>query len=88
MIKWSMSLMPACRALGVVGSLLLKERKAHYVSQIQRQYIQPRQLFAARVNDQRRVTIEATKDNRQKIDWNPFFYTWELAGPLTKNIDR
>ena len=62
----------ASRAVGVVGHLLSKERKPDYVSQTQQEYAEIRERFAARANDQRRVTIEAARANKQVIQWQDY----------------
>ncbi|MEM5529833.1 methionine synthase [Gammaproteobacteria bacterium AS21] len=62
----------ASRAVGVVGTLLSAERKADFVEQTQLEYQEIRERFAARANDQRRVTIEAARANKQDIDWNNY----------------
>ncbi|MEH6442496.1 MAG: methionine synthase [Oceanospirillaceae bacterium] len=62
----------ASRAVGVVGTLLSKERKPALVLETQQEYQEIRERFAARANDQRRVTIEAARANKQKIAWNNY----------------
>ncbi|NQZ30427.1 MAG: methionine synthase [Oceanospirillaceae bacterium] len=62
----------ASRAVGVVGHLLSKERKPDFVSQTQQDYVEIRERFAARANDQRRVTIEAARANKQVIEWQGY----------------
>ncbi|EPJ47503.1 MAG: cobalamin-dependent methionine synthase [Osedax symbiont Rs1] len=59
----------ASRAVGVVGTLLSSERKAPFVAETRQEYQEIRSRFAARANDQRRVTIEAARANKQAIDW-------------------
>jgi len=62
----------ASRAVGVVGNLLSKERKAKFVSDTAQEYVEIRERFAARANDQRRVTIEAARANKQVIEWEGY----------------
>ncbi len=62
----------ASRAVGVVGTLLSSERKAPFVAETQQEYQEIRSRFAARANDQRRVTIEAARANKQAIDWTKY----------------
>ena len=38
----------------------------------QQEYSEIRERFAARANDQRRITIEAARANKQKIDWTDY----------------
>ncbi len=62
----------ASRAVGVVGDLLSKARKPALVSQTQQEYKEIRERFAARANDQRRITIEAARANKQVIEWQNY----------------
>jgi len=62
----------ASRAVGVVGNLLSKERKPGFVAAAQQEYSEIRERFAARANDQRRITIEAARANKQQIDWSDY----------------
>jgi 5-methyltetrahydrofolate--homocysteine methyltransferase len=62
----------ASKAVGVVGLLLNKDRKTSLVKDTQQEYQEIRERFAARANDQRRITIEAARENKHAMDWGTY----------------
>jgi len=62
----------ASRSVGVASSLLSETKKDQFIKEIQEEYQAVRERHAARQNDQRRVTLEAARANRQPIDWNTY----------------
>nr|WP_246589600.1 methionine synthase [Marinobacterium ramblicola] len=62
----------ASRSVGVASNLLSKERHDTFCAEIKADYQAVRERHAARQNDQRRVTLEAARENRFKIDWDSY----------------
>lgn len=62
----------ASRSVGVASALLSETRRDAFVAEIKTDYEAVRERHAARQNDQRRVTIEAARDNCFKIDWDNY----------------
>jgi 5-methyltetrahydrofolate--homocysteine methyltransferase len=62
----------ASRAVGVASSLLSKERKAGFVQSIQEDYVKVRERHNARLNDKRRVNLEAARANKYAIEWDGY----------------
>ncbi|KEA63369.1 5-methyltetrahydrofolate--homocysteine methyltransferase [Marinobacterium lacunae] len=62
----------ASRSVGVASNLLSKERHDAFCAEIKADYQAVRERHAARQNDQRRVTLEAARENRYKIDWEGY----------------
>ncbi|WP_415891437.1 methionine synthase [Neptuniibacter sp. SY11_33] len=61
----------ASRAVNVASNLLGK-KKAGYVKEIQEEYQAVRDRHAARMNDKRRVTLEAARENKYQIEWDDY----------------
>lgn len=61
----------ASRAVNVASSLL-GSKKADYVKEIQEEYEAVRERHAARMNDKRRVTLEAARENKFQIEWDEY----------------
>lgn len=61
----------ASRAVNVASNLL-GEKKAGYVKEIQEEYQAVRDRHAARMNDKRRVTLEAARENKYQIEWDNY----------------
>jgi len=100
----------ASRAVGVAGALVSETGAADYAAGIRKDYDQIRSAHLSQADRKDRVTIEAARRNRarinwsgyqppaprrpgltafddydvgeliDRIDWGPFFKTWELAG--------
>ncbi len=62
----------ASRSVGVASALLSESRRDAFVADIQAEYQAVRERHAARQNDQRRVTLEAARENRFQIDWDSY----------------
>jgi len=62
----------ASRSVGVASNLLSSERHDAFCAEIKADYQAVRERHAARQNDQRRVTLEAARENRFKIDWDSY----------------
>ncbi|MET4161227.1 5-methyltetrahydrofolate--homocysteine methyltransferase [Marinobacterium sp. MBR-111] len=62
----------ASRSVGVASSLLSETKRINFIKEIQDEYQAVRERHAARQNDQRRVTLEAARANRQPIDWSDY----------------
>ena len=69
----------ASRAVNVASNLL-GEKKAAYVQEIQEEYQAVRERHAARLNDKRRVTLDAARENKFKIEWD------EYTPPVPKQL--
>ncbi|MDF2180668.1 methionine synthase [Neptuniibacter sp. CAU 1671] len=61
----------ASRAVNVV-SALLGSKKDSYIKEIQEDYQAVRERHAARMNDKRRVSLQAARENRYNIDWDQY----------------
>ena len=61
----------ASRAVNVASSLL-GGKKADYVKEIQEEYQAVRERHAARMNDKRRVTLDAARENKFQIEWDEY----------------
>lgn len=61
----------ASRAVNVASSLL-GQNKAEYVKKVQSDYQAVRQRHAERLNDSKRVTLEAARANHFKIQWDNY----------------
>ncbi|WP_286241035.1 methionine synthase [Neptuniibacter halophilus] len=61
----------ASRAVNVASSLLGSKKEA-YVREIQEEYVAVRERHAARMNDKRRVTLQAARANKYAIDWDNY----------------
>jgi 5-methyltetrahydrofolate--homocysteine methyltransferase len=61
----------ASRAVNVASSLL-GNKKEGYVKEIQEEYQAVRDRHAARMNDKRRVTLEAARENKYQIEWDNY----------------
>ncbi len=61
----------ASRAVNVASSLL-GSKKAGYVQEIQAEYQAVRERHAARMNDKRRITLDAARKNKFHIDWDKY----------------
>ncbi len=59
----------ASRSVGVASALLSKERRDNFVAEIKKEYDAVRERHKARQTEQRRVSIEAARDNAQPINW-------------------
>lgn len=59
----------ASRAVWVASSLLSKEQKAGFVSDVLADYTQIAEKHAAQRRPERRFTISQARENRMKIDW-------------------
>ncbi|GAA0685672.1 methionine synthase [Marinobacterium maritimum] len=62
----------ASRSVGVASSLLSATKKESFIKEIQEEYEAVRERHAARQHDQRRVTLEAARANRQPIEWDGY----------------
>ncbi len=62
----------ASRSVGVASSLLSATKKENFIKEIQEDYQAVRERHAARQHDQRRVTLEAARANRQPIEWEDY----------------
>ncbi|MBV0931793.1 methionine synthase [Marinobacterium weihaiense] len=62
----------ASRSVGVASSLLSATKKDSYIKEIKAEYEAVRERHAARQHDQRRVTLEAARANRQPIEWEGY----------------
>ena len=62
----------ASRSVGVASALLSDSRRDAFVAEIKADYKSVRERHAARRNDQRRVTLEAARENRLAIDWDNY----------------
>lgn len=62
----------ASRSVGVASSLLSASKRDSYIKEIQEEYQAVRERHAARQHDQRRVTLEAARANRQPIEWEGY----------------
>ena len=60
----------ASRSVGVASALLSEAKKDQFIKEIKEEYQAVRERHAARQNDQRRVTLENARANRQPIDWS------------------
>ena len=61
----------ASRAVNVASNLL-GDKKEGYVKEIQEEYQAVRDRHAARMNDKRRVTLEAARENKYQIEWDNY----------------
>ncbi|MBP0049181.1 methionine synthase [Marinobacterium sp. AK62] len=62
----------ASRSVGVASALLSESKKDNYIKEIKEEYQAVRERHAARQNDQRRVTLDAARANKQPIDWQSY----------------
>ncbi|MGB0467349.1 MAG: methionine synthase [Pontibacterium sp.] len=62
----------ASRAVNVASSLLSGTKKESYIKEIQDDYQAVRERHAERANDKRRITLEAARANKFKIDWENY----------------
>jgi 5-methyltetrahydrofolate--homocysteine methyltransferase len=107
----------ASRAVGVAGHLVDRERRDAFATSIRDEYETVRRERGDRRAKEQRLTIEAARANRvridwtgvkpprptflgvrtfehyplaelvERIDWTPFFATWELRGAYPKIFD-
>jgi len=62
----------ASRAVGVVSNLLSETEKEPFVQNIKTEYAKVRENHLAHEARKQRITIEAARANKFKIDWNAF----------------
>jgi len=62
----------ASRAVGVVQNLVSEGRRAAYAAQIAADYEQVRQKHAGRRSKTRLTTLQRTRSNKMKIDWDDY----------------
>jgi 5-methyltetrahydrofolate--homocysteine methyltransferase len=70
----------ASRAVGVASSLMSREARPEYVSTVRAEYARIAAAHARAQEDKERLSLAAARANRLKVDWSPFFSTWELQG--------
>jgi 5-methyltetrahydrofolate--homocysteine methyltransferase len=62
----------ASRAVGVVSKLLSDTEKAPFIDSIRKEYTKVREAHLAHEARKERITLQAARDNRFKIDWKDF----------------
>ena len=88
----------AARAVGVVSSLLSKEKRGGYIDEVRQEYARIAQSYASKKGSSRRLSIAQARANRLKLDWEattppePRFLGTKIfddydLGELTRLID-